>query len=371
MTSIPQALAAVLLTFAAFSKGYHLSSCFEHSLVAISFLCGINVSFSMVQTVKAFLSLLFFLVDLAFLKKQGAPLLPKLTYMLGSWRGFWIYLGNLKKWNFTESNSHVMAVEDELFRAELQNGDVGNTAGRLFGLTPKRDNKRSLAQILCFRFYFSCMGFGISHFDEDAILAKQKCMKCHDWAARAIYSLSCHKFLAYSCMTYIRWTSWYVLAFALSIHYTLFICMREMVIIKYPPTDLLLIYNSMLEDIFVIVDCLHMLITGIDIINIYEDLLVDNSAQVKKLFKFKGTQMEVLKCTLLVIIVLVWVNAASSNNMYGKLQFFGFYFYFAVCFVIGMIVHYVVTSSSSTPANISKSGKAKTKARRKPKVSED
>jgi len=204
-----QAFASCVLAITTWGKSYSWSSSVEHTVLAVYLFLGINISFSEMQLIKITISFVLFIVDIAFLKKDKNQHLPILRYLLGSWRRLKL------KWQAPSCHAWL-AIDDRVFHADFDNGEA-DTGERIYGLTPKPEKKRALIDIMCYRFYAPCVGFGVPVVDEKDILNRMNCGKCHDFAAITLYSLSCHKFLTYS-MVYVRWMSWIVLAVAVLIH---------------------------------------------------------------------------------------------------------------------------------------------------------
>ena len=69
----------------------------------------------------------------------------------------------------------------------------------------------------------------------------QACGKCHDWAVVSLYLLSYNKFLIYSVLTPLRWSTWWT-TFGINIF---------VMVLQEPST-----YNLM--NFFLIVDAIHL-----------------------------------------------------------------------------------------------------------------
>ena len=283
------------------------------------------------QTVKAAISFIFFVFGLDFLKKDRNQHLPILRYLLGSWR-------SLKEWKMPSCHAGF-AVNDKIYHAELDNGAIGDTCDRFYGMTPKYDKKITVAEILMFRFYKPCVGFGIPTFKEDDILKKLDNGKCHDYAAITLYHLSCHKFLTYSVLAHARWMNWCVLALALVGHGLLYFIVSHPSIHIHATTE---VVDTFLLGISIFVDILHMLITLVDVFNIIDERLEDNNSTVSTpVFLFRGMWMDSVKLCLQLIIVVAWLNLVPHY-----VRFYAFSLYLSVCFAIGFVVSIIVDLSS-------------------------
>jgi hypothetical protein len=80
----------------------------------------------------------------------------------------------------------------------------------------------------------------------------------HDYAAITLYSLSCHKFLIYSSMAYVRWMNWSVLVLAVSFHGLPFLMVNyAMIHVTKAQLDLVLLEISIIIDVFRVVFATH------------------------------------------------------------------------------------------------------------------
>lgn len=333
-TALVRGLLCCLLAYITWIKSYTWSSTFEHFALGLLLFVGrTSIWFSEMQTAKVLVSFIFFVFNLSFLKKNKQQHLPTLRYLLGSWR-------KLLEWGIPSCHAWL-AIDDKIYHAELDNGDRGDTAQRFYGLTPKRDNKRNLVDILRYRFYAPCVGFGVPDYNEEDIVKKLDCGKCHDYTAITLYSLSCHKFLTYSVMAYVRWMSWLVMAIAMICHGLLYFIVNSAGF-----TCTTAQYDFVLHYLSAFIDILHMLITGIDIVNIIGERLEDTDESVSKVFKFRGFLSDALKFCLQLFIVLIYINRVSIDA-----RFYAYYLYLFVCFVIGSVVSLIVDSSQKKEAS--------------------
>ena len=186
--------------------------------------------------------------------------------------------------------------------------------------------------------------------NNNIILEKIKsCGKCHDFAALTIYCLSCHKFLSYSVMAHVRWMNWFLFAIACSVHVVVY-QLRSAVDSER--------FDTVLQNISVFIDLVHMFITAIDILNIRDERLEDNNWSARGIFYFRGVCGELTKLLLLLLLMILWMTLTPP-----WMSNFGYYEYLLGCFVIGFFVHLIIMYF---PA-LSDVEKVKTKNRKKMK----
>lgn len=306
-----------------FTKSYSWFTSIEYGVLVALALFGIDISFSNMQMLKAIVSFIFFILDIVLLRK-GSESLPKLRYLLGSWKNL-CTKGQL--------SCHAwMSVDDKIYHSTLDAGVDATTVQTMFGLSPKQE-MRSLMSILQYRFFAPCVGFALPEYVEKSILQKLKnCGKCHDFAALTIYYLSCHKFLSYSVMAYVRWMNWIVFASACICHCIIYELRHDIALSRA---------DSLLQNISMFIDALHILITVIDVLNIRDERLEDNNWSARDIFYLRGFCGELIKLLVLLVFMAIWITIAPP-----QLRHFGYYGYLLGCFVIGFFVHLVVMFSS-------------------------
>ena len=210
----------------------------------------------------------------------------------------------------------------------MQNLTIGTSVRDFMALL----QSRAESDIICYRFYVACVGFGVPNYSDEAILKKMNCGKCHDYAAITLYSLSCHKFLTYSAM---------VEELVLICHGLLFLFLNCLGF-QCTPSHL----NKTCLWISIFIDSLHMLITAIDILNIVDERLEDYTSYVSDFFNYRSKWMDVLKLFLQFILVWLWLSLVSST-----VQLYSYYLYLVVCFLIETIVSGIVDSGTKVPSH--------------------
>jgi hypothetical protein len=171
-----------LLATLLFYKGYQWYTCLEYFLLAVVYLFQFNLSFSIFLSMKVLMSFFAFLFEIIY------------------------YSDDIKK---LKGLSDPMTTWINPCHATLGGGDdashysTGTALDRPFHLIPSKhdlttDHLRSKM------FFAPCAGFSIP-FTDDKVLRKRlgTCGKC-DSATVAIYLLSCHKYLSYSCINPFR-----------------------------------------------------------------------------------------------------------------------------------------------------------------------
>jgi uncharacterized membrane protein YhaH (DUF805 family) len=93
--------------------------------------------------------------------------------------------------------------------------------------------------------------------------------------------------------------------------------------------------------LWMIVDLIHMLITLLDILNLTQSRLEDNSRNYSKLFPYRGIFLEVGKYFALYALVFAWFWLMPSNS-----QTLGYVMYLFVCVIVGLSVHFIIQQRS-------------------------
>lgn len=200
---------------------------------------------------------------------------------------------------------------------------------RLFNLNPKVHTKK-LSTLQPNMFYSPCVGFAIPNFDEENM--KQRldvCGKCHDWAVSVVYVLSCHKFLSYSAVSYVRWVSWVGCALLLVF------CFGD----STNPT------NDYKKGLF-LSDLILQLITLLDIINMVKFKLEED--KVSAYFK-RSSVFHILKLVVLCIVIGLLKQIVPI-----QMHYYGYFIYILICAICGFIVNFWTKQFVPRDSNIRK-----------------
>ena len=139
--------ASLLLSYLTYVKSYSYWTTAEHLVLALLLFLGFGVSYSLVQTIKFYISFFLFILDIQYLKINKNQWLPKLRYLLGSW----------KYWKNDKLSCHAWyAIDDKIFHADYDKCDA-DCNNRLFDLTSKEEVKKTISNILQYRFIAPCV----------------------------------------------------------------------------------------------------------------------------------------------------------------------------------------------------------------------
>lgn len=235
---------------------------------------------------------------------NGANNLSVLRYLIGNWK----------------QPCHVLISVGESVYHYTQESGLGTSnhpfgvVDRLFNLEPQ-DHKNPLATLLPRMFYSPCVGFVIPNFDPENLKQRlEVCGKCHDWAVSAVYVLSCHKFLSYSVVSYVRWVSWVGCAILCAF------CFGD-------STN-----NDYKKGIF-LSDLILQLITLLDILNMVKFKLEDD--KVSAYFNRSSVSFHILKLVVLCIFI-----GLLNQIVPIQVHYYGYLIYILICAICGFIVHF-------------------------------
>ena len=342
--NIPQIAHNVLAIFvlplgiASFLRNYQMFNSFEHFLLLILFLLQENISFSIFQMLKVVVSFLFFLIEM-YVSKQEFKSLHPLRYLIGDYK------------NLCHAN---VGIGEVTYDYRTIDGEALDSADRTYNLQPNK-GKQPTSVLAAKMFWSPCVGFSMEYTETTLMKKLDSCGKCHEWPAVAIYLLSTHKFLSYSSLAYVRCMNWACLgvsAVVLTIGFVMHTYGFPMIISvvnenlgEFPPKAATVIgsinhvQKSLDLILWVIVDLVHMLITLLDILNLTQSRLEDNSRNYSKLFPHRGIFLEVGKFFALYTLVFAWCWFMPSNS-----QTFGYVMYLFICVIVGLSVRFILLS---------------------------
>ncbi len=164
----------------------------------------------------------------------------------------------------------------------------------------------------------TCVGLFVQNPDTVILRKLENCGKCHDWASVAVFSLSMHKYISYSCVIIFRWLTWCVIALA-----------------TYE-----LIHERMYSGGFFITLCniSHTFLIAFDISNFQTEQLEMNYVQTQSLLPWRGKLFDVLKSIILFILCYIYSSFISQD-----LCKYDLFFYFFFCFVVCLSVHFYIS----------------------------
>ena len=239
-----------------------------------------------------------------------------LRYLIGNWR----------------SPCHSIIAVGETGYHYTQEPEAGSSnhplgvADRLFNLKPEVHQKK-LSELQPIMFYSPCVGFAIPNFDEKNMKqGLEVCGKCHDWAVSAVYVLSCHKFLSYSAVSYVRWLSWAGCLILCAF------CFGDST-------------NDYKKGVF-LSDLILQFITILDIINMVKFKLEDD--KVSTYFNRSGV-FQTLKLVVLCIVIGLLKQIVPI-----QMHYYGYFIYILICAICGRIVHYWTNQFVPRDSNIRK-----------------
>ena len=309
-------LLAMALFTASFIRQYSFYTGIEYVLFLALVLADSSSSFCICISVKVFVCLLFFIGDyllkIAFVNVEE---LLVIRYMIGSWK----------------NPCHALiAVGDEVFHYTQDTGTGKSdqpfgVADRLFFLDVRK-HPTPFSTLRQKMFFSPCVGFAVPNIGTEILEQRlQTCGKCHDWAVTAIYVLSCHKFLSYSIVSYVRWLTWVgcvILALLLKI--------------------LADFQHSSAETQSYLVafcDCILMSVTLLDVINLVEFKLEENHCKVRKVF-YRDCCVQIAKLFIMCIFVIV----IQKSSLYVIVSRYGYFVYIGVCLLCSAVVHSITSS---------------------------
>jgi hypothetical protein len=313
-------LSCFLLAILVFYKGYQWATCLEYLFLAVLYLFQFNLSFSIFLSTKVLLSFLTFLFELISYSDDFKNL-KVLTYLMTTW---------------SNPCHAIIGIGIDVYH--YSTGTPTSAAvDRSFHLNPSKhplttDHLRSII------FFAPCVGFSISFTDKVVLQERlQTCGKCQDWATVAIYLLSCHKYLSYSCINPFRWLT--MIHFGLFIYCKVFVfLLKQSIIGLSKESHTVSIIEFVQQLLHVTLLLFHMGLVALDILNLKEERLEDNDEVVKKCFKLRGFYFESVKLILLIVLAYSWHSHVPSEVLE-----YDFLVYLLTCLIVGRIVNFIVS----------------------------
>ena len=241
-------LALVLSVASYWQGGKNFSSTLEFGFVAILYFFGVELTFPVFQVMKMVVSFLFFIWEVRLHDSENTS---RLRYIIGLKRFPW------------QSCHAAIAIDNEVYHYAFENGHA-NTQESSWDLVPQKvSNSEWIGRAM----FAPCVGWAVKYQEEQVMQKLEACGKCHDWAVVSLYLLSYDKFLTYSVLTPLRWTTWITLAVSIGIS-----------VFQVPS-----IYK-----LYIITDSLHLLLTLVDVLNLSEERLDMNDAASSVLNRNRG-----------------------------------------------------------------------------------
>lgn len=303
-------------------KNYPWVTVAEYVILTWIFLNSSELNFTLTSfhTVKIFTSLIFFFADII----SSGPLdgIGVLTFLMSSWR----------------NPCHALVgVNDFAYHYTLAEDRAATSEERSLRLVPKK-HSQSTSELRTKMFFAPCVGFAITSSDPELTERLQSCGKCQDWATVAVYTLSCHKYLSYSCVFIFRWGSWIFLVLSILFH---FFPYGAKLLVKYSSSHITevelnnVFENSQIAACFA-TNFVHMFIIAFDVSNLRTERLEDNDSGAAKVFKNRGLLYQGIKLLLLVTLSYTWLTCFPTFAIYCD-----FVFYFAMCIIATFFTHAV------------------------------
>jgi len=307
-------LLAMALFIASFIRQYSTYTRIEYFLFLALLLADSSSSYCICVSVKVFVCLLFFMGDyLSKIASAKVDALLIIRYMIGSWK---------------QPCHALIAFGDEVFHYTQDPGtgksdQPHGVLDRAFYLDVRKH--RTPFTTLRHKMFFSpCVGFAVPNISASVLQQRlEACGKCHDWAVTAVYVLSCHKFLSYSVVSFLRWLTWVgcvILA-------TVMISLAD-----YSPAETQSKHVALC-------DCILMSITLLDVINMIEFKLEDNDYKVRQVF-YRDCYMQTVKLFMMCSFVLI-IQKSSLHTIISR---YGYFVYIGVCLFCSAIVHSITSS---------------------------
>ena len=309
-------LLMMALFTASFIRQYSIYTRIEYALFLALVLADSSSSFCICISVKLFVSLLFFMGEylskIAFAKDED---LLVIRYMIGSWK---------------HPCHALIAFGDDVYhytqdpRTGKSDQPLGVLDRALF--LEVRKHPTPFSTLRHKMFFSPCVGFAVPNIDASILEQRlEACGKCHDWAVTAIYVLSCHKFLSYSLVSFVRWLTWVgcvILALMMKMMADFHLSSAE--------TQLYLVSFC---------DCILMSVTLLDVINTIEFKLDDNDYKVRKVF-YRDFYVQIVKLFMICSIVIV-IQKSSLHDIVSR---YGYFVYIGVCLFCSAIVYPIFSS---------------------------
>jgi hypothetical protein len=312
-------------------KNYRIVTIFEYTALACSALIlpEMRLTLTSFHTIKVATSLLFFLVDIVSNNLLGVSVL---TYMMSS----------------VQNPCHaVLGVGEVVYHYAFPQTRPATSDERSYYLAPQKHSKSTL-ELRHKMFFAPCVGFVIPssriHLEESL----QSCGKCQDWATIALYTLSCHKYLSYSCVFFFRWGSW--IFFILGVLFNCLPYANKLVMRKVMPqaTDPML---DTLVDKYQIVACfvsnvIHAFMIAFDVSNLRTEKLEDNDNYAAKLFPRRNYCYESMKLLTMFILSCIWIVYFPKFVIQ-----IDFILYFVMCMIASIVTHVCIQTHRPTLGN--------------------
>ena len=307
---------AIALVAASFIRQYSIYTRIEYALFLSLLLADSSSSFCICISVKVFVCLLFFIRDYVS-KLVSAKVDPRLLirYMIGSWG---------------QPYQALIAFRDEMFHCsqDLGIGISGHPLGvedrTLFLDVRQHPIPFSTLHHKMF-FSLSCAGFPVPNIGTSIHEQRlEVCVKKHDWAVTAIYVLSCHKFLSYSIVSFVRKLTWAgCVNLAISIH----------LLAEFESSETH-------SHLVTLCDCTLMSITLFDVINSVEFKVEDNDDEVHTVFS-RNCYVKIVK----LFIMCTFVILIQKSPLYDVVSRYGYFVYIGVCLLCAAVVHSMTSRS--------------------------
>lgn len=287
----------------------------EYILLAACYFLDVNFSFSAFQTVKLLMSFFFFALEQHFYGSESEYKEVKvLTYLMT---------------NFRNPCHALISVGEDVFR--YSQPGVTTSAERSCDLQPG-EHSSSTSDMRSRMFFVPCVGFSLSSPEKTVEERLVSCEKCQDWAAMAIYVLSCHKYLSYSCVFPLRSMTWWFVGPAVGVD-ILLLWLRNKLLVINPISDI----EHLLEAQCVLVTSIHIVLVAFDVLNLREERLEENDMHVFQKFPHRAQFLfEFLKLFVLGVLAAFWIFLVPAIFT-GQYDFF---LYVVVAFLVGICVHY-------------------------------
>jgi hypothetical protein len=263
---------------------------------------SIQFTYPIYQIAKMLTSLILFAFELAWLssrKEETRP--PLLRYVIGR---------NTYPWNTCHAG---IAVDDVYYHYSF--GTINaNTSERVYKLQASKGKSSYISNsMLC-----PCVGIALISNETEIVKKLETSGKCHDWAAVSLYLISYHKFLTYSLVTPLRWTTWLTVAMWLMF-------------------KLVGITNEQL----LLIDDFYIFFTIIDCLNFPAERLVKNSNQSKSVIPYRGLSWELLKFVVTWAFMYIY-STSKISNFFAP---YGYVCYVLISAILCICVHFILNCS--------------------------
>ena len=273
----------------------------EYVILIIVICLDSKVSFSIFQSAKVMISLLFFLWHYWTTTFSDQII----QYLMGS----------------RNDPCHTMVAIDQkvvlsYFPGELAQEWSSYLVAGKSNQTTAEMNKKS--------FWAPCLGFALhddyKHLIENLKLGGEN----HNWSIVAVYLLSQDKFLSYSMVSYLRWLNWGCLAINMTTYLMYLIAIKQ-----FPEERDINILNYFQSMFYMISELMHIAIVILDKCNLYQSQIDVNE---KKSDQSVTTQ--VCKTLLLFVLLILYIKFGLES-----IKYLGYLVYFLTCIIVGLVVN--------------------------------